>query len=327
MGPLGAGSGGALPAAGSGAVGSIAPVASAPKFRHKSERRRALRRAGVAASTTELVMLLPGQQPRSATPATRQTLAPGAFSRGETEARMGKATCRLGRVGTGHGSLRPCCCAWRFHPCGGAPRGAPPGAAGVRQGTVGAVHCPGGPRCFGRGSVPRGHGHGPRLGRPWRPLALGSAGGGPKPWGARGGAWPRAGGSGKAPSHRLPARAMTHAGQGELGEEAAASWARRRLQRRPREPSGMRWHSSRFPRRPWCRKYTRSWWRLPQRWAGCHAVEGGTTPDPGVPARDPGAGRWELRGVVEPGAGRDQRLLPRLPLPPPAFDVPGLRPW
>lgn len=125
MGPLGAGSGGALPAAGSGAVGSVAPVASAPKFRHKSERRRALRRAGVAASTTELVMLLPGQQPRSATPATRQTLAPGAFSRGETEARMGKATCRLGRVGMGHGNLRPCCCAWRFHPCGGAPRGAP----------------------------------------------------------------------------------------------------------------------------------------------------------------------------------------------------------
>lgn len=208
-----------------------------------------------------------------------------------------------------------------------SPPGSPPGAAGVRQGTVGAARCPGGPRCFGRGLVPRGHGHGPRSGRPWWPLALGSAGGGPKPWGARGGAWPRAGGSGKAPSHRLPARAMTRAGQGELGEEAAASWARRRLQRWPREPSGMRWHSSRFPRRPWCRKYTRSWWRLPQRWAGCHAVEGGTTPDPGVPARDPGAGWWELRGVVEPGAGRDQRLLPRLPLPPPAFDVPGLRPW
>lgn len=207
------------------------------------------------------------------------------------------------------------------------PPGEPPGSCRSQAGDGGGGALPWGSQVLWQG-----------LGAPW-PWARPSLGAAlaatrtrlcwrwPKAVGGQRGAWPRAGGSGKAPSHRLPARAMTHAGQGELGEEAAASWARCRLQRRPREPSGMRWHSSRFPRRPWCRKYTRSWWRLPQRWARCHAVEGGTTPDPGVPARDPGAGRWELRGVVEPGAGRDQRLLPRLPLPPPAFDVPGLRPW
>lgn len=53
---------------------------------------------------------------------------------------------------------------------------------------------------------------------------------------------------------------------------------------------------------------------------------GGATPEPGVPARSPGRAVG-APGALEPGAARDQRLLPRLPLPPPAFDVPGLRPW
>lgn len=51
---------------------------------------------------------------------------PGARSLvGKLRHGWGKATGRLGRVGTGHGNLRPWRCVWRFQPCGGAPRGAP----------------------------------------------------------------------------------------------------------------------------------------------------------------------------------------------------------
>lgn len=72
-------------------LGVPCPWGARPQRPHpqNAERRRAWRRAGAAASTTELVTVLRGQPCQSATPATQQTLARGAFSRGETEALEG----------------------------------------------------------------------------------------------------------------------------------------------------------------------------------------------------------------------------------------------
>lgn len=81
----------------------------------------------------------------------------------------------------------------------------------------------------------------------------------------------------------------------------------------------MRWLPARFPRRPRCRKYTRRWWRLPQRWAGCHAA-GGARPRTQVcrhrtPTRGGGStvGRrsWALAGTKGSCPGS---RCPRLPL-------------
>lgn len=109
----------------------------------------------------------------------------------------GKPPAGWGRVGTGHGNLTVVLCL--------EPPREPLGSCRGRWGRRVALGVPGalaGAQCSGR---------------PWRPL--GSAGGGPEPWGAGGGAWPRAGGSSKPPPPP-PGRGRDPPGQGEPGEEA-----------------------------------------------------------------------------------------------------------
>lgn len=252
-----------------------------------------------------------GQQPRSAKP-----LARGRFSLGETEARMGKATRRLGKAGRGHGNTSPCAAL--------LGSGAPPGAAGVGWGAVGAARCPGVPGALAGAQRPRGAQ--PSLG-----AALAATGAQlhrsqPKAGGcAEGRAAPRWG------SERSlvppPSRGRDPHRAGGPGRKRLPAGLRAGYKSGPESLSGMRWHPARFPRRPRCRKYTRSWWWLPQRWAGCH-IAGGHSPAPRCASTGPRHGvagaLWDsrgsmgqrgLRGAAEPGAGDHRHSrCPRLPL-------------
>lgn len=192
-----------------------------------------LRRAGVVASTTVLVVQLPGQQPRSAVLASAANPWPGAGSLlGKLRHRWGKPLFSWRERGWDVGIPDPAAAL-----CCSAP---PPRevAGGQARGSGGGT-LPWGPRCFGRGSAAPG--------AAGAALARGGLGGRSRlaslepaqSRGERGGertapCW----GSEKNPLPPLPppAGATTLVGQGESGEEAAASWARCRLQRRPREP-------------------------------------------------------------------------------------------
>lgn len=234
-------------------------------------RRRVLRRAGAAAGRTLLVPVpaprLAVQQPRSAAPASAANPWPrGGCSPGETEAPVGKA-------GTGRRSLAlpPEHLGVLWVP--------PPGTGSFAPGSYGAGSGAAGAACPPRGSQVPWQGSG-TPGAAGAALARGSFGGrwrlaSPEPaqrcgvhgghrlgWGTR----PRGGGPGKAPPrlcHPLPG-AATHAGQGEAGRKRLPAGLDAGYKGGPESPSGMRWRPARFPRRPRLRKYTRSWWRLPQ---------------------------------------------------------------
>lgn len=246
-------------------------------------------------------------------------LARGGFSLGETEAQMGKATFQLGRAGVGHGHPRPCRCTVLQCPP------SPGSCWGVRRGAVGAARRPGVPGALAGARRPRGLRAQPSLGaasaaaHAWlrwsRPKAAGTA---------EGSARPRAGGPRKILSHRSPRQPGPRPlwGRGSLGRKRLPAGLDAGYKGGPESPSGMRWLPSRFPRRPRCRKYTQSWWRLPQRWAGCHAVGkgGGAQPQTqvcqhGTLAQGGGStvGRWSWALAGTKGSCPGSRC-PRLPL-------------
>lgn len=197
---------------------------------------------------------------------------------------------------------------------------APRGAAGVGRG---GRHVALGSQVPWQGlGGPRGCGHSPRLEQPWLGGRLHLASLEPaQSHGAHGGVcmapcW----GSEQSPLPPAPRpgpRPMQ--GRGRPGRKRLPAGLEAGYKGGPESLSGMRWRLSRFPRQPRCRKYTRSWWRLPQRWAGCHAA-GGAQPRTqvcrhGTPVRGGGStvGRrsWALAGTKGSCPGS---FCPRLPL-------------
>lgn len=197
------------------------------------------------------------------------------------------------------------------------PGGRPPGSCRGWVGGSGGGTLPWGPRCLDRGSAAPG-GHSSRSGQPWWPLALGFTGASPKRGVCRGAAWPRAGGLSLVPP---PSQGCDPHRAGGPGRKRLPAGLHAGYKSGPESLSGMRWHPARFPRQPRCRKYTRSWWWLPQRWAGCH-VAGGHSPAPRCAGKGPRHGvagvPWGCGGSVGqwswalvPIAGSH---CPRLPL-------------
>lgn len=246
-----------------------------PKSGRRSECRRVLQRAGVVASTTVLVMQLPGQQPRSAVLASAANPWPGAGSLlGKLRHGWGKPLVGWGERGWDAGvpdpAAAPCCSG--MPPLWVSPPGELPGS--------------------GEGQWGRRVALGSQV--PWQGSAAPGAAGAALAWGSLGGrshftslepaqshgahggghtapCW----GSERSPlplSPRLGRQPMR--GRGRPGRKRLPAGLDAGYKGGPESLSRMRWHPSRFPRRPRCRKYTRSWWRLPQRWAGCHAAGG-----------------------------------------------------
>lgn len=199
-----------------------------------------------------------------------------------------------------------------------------PGSYGAGSGAAGAARPPRAPRCFGRARGPRGLRAQPSLGAvlaaagAWlhqsQPNAAGCTGA-TSSAGARG---PMVGVLVKSPPAPLPpARGCDPRGAGGGREEAAASWARRRLQRRPRKPERNEVAPGQVPTAAPVKK-------IHPELVAVAAVTGRVLCHGGGHGRTQvcttGTPMWAAKGwAVEPGTGGDQRLLPCLLLPPPAL--------
>lgn len=249
---------GAVPADGSGVP---SPVSFTPKCGRGCKRRRALQPAGRCLSRcSSRASSLPAPRCRA-----QQTLGPGRELPGGNRGSGGESRDGSGRLA--HPESTPGCCGCPRQARGASPRGVTEPGAGQRGRRV----PPGLPGALAELGDPGGCGRSPRSGQFWRPLVLGFTGASPMlrgAWGppARLGHTAPWWGSWQSPPrlrHPLPG-AATRAGQGEAGRKRLPAGLDAGYKGGPESPSGMRWRPARFPRRPRLRKYTRSWWRLPQ---------------------------------------------------------------